>query len=225
MKKLSTKMLLIGLMVLVAIFVASRFFRAPALESNLRKNLLTLDTASVSEVRVLPSKEHTEELRLLRDGKNWKVINGKRSEPSDKAAIKSILEALGNLQAQRLASRKKEKWEDFKVGETGTHVSVYDGKGKKVADFHVGKVGFTPGAGGTYGASYTYVRLSDENEVYTVEGFLEPTFNNSFNEWRDKTFLKLNKDDITRLSFRYPADSGFVASKRDSVWYVGNELA
>jgi hypothetical protein len=224
MKKISTKILLIGLAGLVAIFVVSRFFRSPARESNLRKELLTLDTASVSEVRILPSKDQTEEMRLTRDGRNWKVTKGSRSEPSDRAAVKNILGVMANLQAQRLASRKKEKWEDFKVGETSTHVTAY-AQGKKVADFHVGKVGFTQGGGGMYGGSYTYVRLSDENEVYTVDGFLEPTFNTSFNEWRDKTFLKLSKDDIIKLSFTYSADSGFVASKRDSAWYIGNNLA
>jgi hypothetical protein len=223
MKKLSTKILLIGFAALVVIFVASRFFRSPARESNLRKELITLDTASVSEVRILPSKDQTEEMRLTRDGRNWKVTKGSRSEPSDRAAVKNILGVMANLQAQRLASRKKEKWEDFKVGETSTHVTAY-AQGKKLADFHVGKVGFTQGGGGMYGGSYTYVRLSDENEVYTVDGFLEPVFNTSFNEWRDKTFLKLNKDDIIKLSFTY-SDSGFVVSKRDSVWYIGNEKA
>ncbi len=69
------------------------------------------------------------------------------------------------------------------------------------------------------------MRLSDEDEVYTVEGFLESSFNNSFNDWRDKTLLKLNKSDITKISFRYPADSSFVLDKRDSVWFVGNEKA
>jgi hypothetical protein len=224
MKKISTKILLIGLAGLVAIFVVSRFFRSPARESNLRKELITLDTASVSEVRILPSKDQTEEMRLTRDGRNWKVTKGSRSEPSDRTAVKNILGVMANLQAQRLASRKKEKWEDFKVGKTSTHVTAY-AQGKKIADFHVGKVGFTQGGGGMYGGSYTYVRLSDENEVYTVDGFLEPAFNTSFHEWRDKTFLKLNKEDIIKLSFTDPADSGFVASKRDSAWYIGNNLA
>src|SRR5258705_10752406 len=106
MKKISTKILLIGLVVLVAIFVASRFFRSPARESNLRKGLLTLDTATVSEVRILPSKDRTEEIRLTRDGKNWKVNKSTRTEPSDKSAINAILGVVANLQAQRLASRK-----------------------------------------------------------------------------------------------------------------------
>jgi hypothetical protein len=62
--------------------------------------------------------------------------------------------------------------------------------------------------------------MSDENEVYAVEGFLQPTFDNAYNDWRDKTFLKLNKEDIQEVAFTYPADSGFVLTKRDSVWYV-----
>src|SRR6266850_1885188 len=225
MKRISTKTLLIGLAVLVVIFVASRWFRSPGLESNLRKELVTLDTALVSEVRILPSKDQIEELRLTREGKNWKVSKGNRSELSDRAAVKNILGIMATLKAQRLASRKKERWEDYKVGEGGTHVTVYGEKGKKVADFHIGKTGFTQSGTGQFGGSYTYVRMSDENEVYTVEGFLEPAFDNSFNDWRDKTLLKLNKADIAKLSFRYPADSGFVVNKRDSVWYIGNDPA
>jgi hypothetical protein len=126
------------------------------------------------------------------------------------------------MQAQRMTSRKKEKWNDFNVGDNSTHVSVYQ-DGNKVADFHVGKLGFTQSNNGGFGGAYTYVRLSDEDEVYTVEGFLESTFNNSFNDWRDKTFLKLDKTQITKISFRYPGDSSFVLEKRDSVWFAGND--
>jgi hypothetical protein len=222
MKKLSNKILLVGLIVLVGIFVASRFFRSPGLESNLRKDLLKLDTAKISEVRILPSKEHNEELRLTRTGYDWKVIKGNRQEPTGRSSVKALLSSLAGIKSERLASRKKEKWEEFNVGDNSTHVTVYT-DGKKTADFHVGKLGFTQNGGGNFGGSYTYVRLSDENETHTVEGFLESTFNNGFNDWRNKTLLKLNKDEISKISFLYPTDSGFVAEKRDSTWYIGLE--
>jgi Domain of unknown function (DUF4340) len=224
MKKLSNKILLVGLVVLVGIFVASRFLRSPGLESNLRKDLLKLDTARISEVRILPSKEHQEELRLTRTGYDWKIIKGNRQEPTSKTSVKGLLQSLGGIKAERLASRKKEKWEEYNVGDNSTHVTVYT-DGKKTADFHVGKLGFTQNGSGNFGGSYTYVRLSDENETYAVEGFLESTFNNGFDDWRDKTLLKLNKEAITKVSFLYPADSGFVAEKKDSVWYIGNDKA
>lgn len=222
MKKLSNKILLIGLVVLVGIFVASRFFRSPGLESNLRKDLLKLDTATISEVRILPSKEHQEELRLTRLGNDWKINKGNRQEPTSKTSVNGLLISLAGIKAERLASRKKEKWEEFNVGDNSTHVTVY-ADGNKMVDFHVGKLGFTQNGGGNFGGSYTYVRLSDENEVYTVEGFLESTFNNGFDDWRDKTLLKLSKEEITKISFLYPADSGFVAEKRDSIWYIGQD--
>ena len=224
MKKLSNKILLISLVVLVAIFAASRIFRSPGLESTVRKELVKLDTATVDEVRILPAKERAEEIKLVREGNNWKVSKGTRTEPGNITSVKGMLGSLVNLQAQRIASRKKEKWQDYNVGDNSTHVSVYKG-GDQVADFHVGKLGFVQSADGGFGGAYTYVRLSDEDEVYTVEGFLESSFNNSFNDWRDKTLLKLNKSDITKISFRYPADSSFVLDKRDSVWFVGNEKA
>jgi len=222
MRRINNKILLIGFGILVAIFVAAHYLRSPALETNIRKELIKLDTAAIGEVHILPAKDPGAELKLIRVGKNWKVNKGTRTEASGIGPVKSLLGTLTNLQAQRVASRKKEKWGDFNVGETGTHVTVYQG-GKLVADFHVGKVGFVRNSGGAFGGAYTYLRLSDENEVYTVDGFLESIFNNSFNDWRDKTFLKLNKTDITKLLFQYPLDSGFLAEKRDSVWFIGNE--
>lgn len=218
MKKLSNKILLAGLVVLVGIFAASRFFRSPGLESNLRKDLLTLDTAKIDEIKILPSKERTEELRLVREGNLWKVIKGTRQEPASKTSVKNLLSSL-NMVAQQMVSRKKEKWEEFNVGTNSTHVTVFN-EGNKLADFHVGKLGFTQNSSGGFGGSYTYVRLSDEDQVYSVDGFLEPTFNSTFNDWRDKTLSKLKKEDVIKLSFNYPADSSFVVEKRDSVWYT-----
>ncbi|MEK6783042.1 MAG: DUF4340 domain-containing protein [Bacteroidota bacterium] len=223
MKKLSNTILLVSLVILVAIFAASRLFRSPGLESNLRKDLVKVDTAVISEIRILPSKDHVEEVKVVHVGNAWKVSKGSRTELGNTTMVKSMLSSLSNLQAQRMASRKKEKWSDYNVGENSTHVSVYQGN-IRVADFHVGKLGFTQSSSGGFGGAYTYVRLSDENEVYTVEGFLESSFNNSFDDLRDKTILKLNKVDIVRISFHYPADSSFVMDKRDSVWFIGNEI-
>jgi Domain of unknown function (DUF4340) len=58
-----------------------------------------------------------------------------------------------------------------------------------------------------------------------VEGFLESYFNRSYNDWRDKSFLRLKKDLITELQFNYPADSGFVVTKKDKSWWIGGEQA
>ena len=221
MKKLSTKILFVLLVVLVTVFVLSRIFRSPGLESNLRKTLVSVDTATVSEVRIQPASNRIAEIKLVKEGKNWIVVSDKKKSATDINSVKGILGLLQGLPTQRLASRKKDKWETYNVGDKGTHVTVYAGS-KKIADLNFGKTGFAPG-GGRYGSAYTYVRLSDESEVYTVDGFLESQFNRSYNNWRNKVFLRLNSDEIAKLTFTYPADSGFVVSKKDSVWTIGKE--
>jgi hypothetical protein len=54
---------------------------------------------------------------------------------------------------------------------------------------------------------------------------LESSFNRSFDDWRDKSFLRVKKDRITELQFSYPADSSFALTKKDKGWWIGTEQA
>lgn len=224
MKKINNKILIITLLALVGVFVLSKVFRSPKLESNLRKDLVSVDTATVTELRVAPTNSPGKIIKLTRNGKMWLVENDGKKFSADISAIKNALGTLTALDAERMVSRKKEKWETFNVGEKATNVSVYvDGDQK--ANLFIGKSGFTQGGGGPFGGGgYTYVRLSDEDEVYSVKGFLESTFNRSFNDWRDKALLRVNRDEIRKISFTYRGDSSFVMEKKDSLWYAGTQL-
>jgi hypothetical protein len=92
---------------------------------------------------------------------------------------------------------------------------------------------FTYNQGGNpYGNPYgngiqgiSYVRITGEKKVYGVEGFLSLTFNGKFNDYRDKSFIKLNKDNVVKISFTFPSDSSFILTRKDSVWYAGNSVA
>ena len=209
------------MLLLAGLFVLSRLFHSPGKESNLRKDLVRLDTSKINEVRILPSSHREEEIKLVREGYRWKVIMGQQQAETDEGLVKSMLGMMRQIQAQRMVSHRKNKWEDFNVGEKGTQVSVFEDSGKK-ADFLVGKTGFTQTPEGGFGGAYTYLRLKDENEVYVVEGFFDSGFNRAFNDWRNKAFLRLRKNDINMISFQYPSDTGFVAEKKDSVWFVAH---
>lgn len=223
MKKFSNKVLIITLVVLIGIFALSKIFRSPKLESNVRKELVRIDTAKITEVRLQPAKSLGQEIKLIKSGKEWRVLSDSKEAKVENGTVKSTLEVMMNLQAQRMVTRKKEKWDVFEVGENSTRVSVY-ADGKKQADFRVGKTGFSQGQGQGISGAYTYVRLTDEEEVYSAEGFIGSHFNRSFNDWRNKTFLRVNKDDVARIEFTYP-DSSFVLEKRDSLWFIDNQPA
>lgn len=217
MKKLNNKILIGALVVLVGVFALSRWLRSPGLESNLRKQLLSLDTTNINEVRIKPANYKPLEVVLKKEGNRWRVYNGQQQADTEIGTVKSMLGVLKDLKVQRLASRKKEKWDTYQVGDGATQVNVLqDGK---TTEIFFGKSTYSQGG------AYTYVRLSNVDEVYAIEGFIDSHFNRTYNDWRNKTLLKLNQADISKITFNYPADSSFVLEKRDSVWFAGNVKA
>ncbi len=225
MKKINNKILAIALLVLIGLFVVGKLFRSPQLESNLRKELVVLDTAKVTELRMMPANRKGEVVKITRQGKQWMLEKEGKKLLADETSVKSVLGLLQKIEAQRMVSRKKEKWDAYQVGESSTQVSVYYGT-KLQADVRLGKSGFNQSNAGMYGGgAYTYVRLADEEEVYMVDGFLETTFSRPFNDWRNRSLMKVPRDLITKISFQYPADSSFVLEKRDSVWLVNGAPA
>ena len=114
MKKLSNKILIITLLLLAAVFVLSRLFLAPGRGSNLRKDLVKLDTAGITDVRIRPSSHPEAEVILHREGRQWSVSKEKQQSETDEGLVKSMLGMLLHVEAQRMVSHKKEKWEDFK---------------------------------------------------------------------------------------------------------------
>jgi hypothetical protein len=189
MKKINNKILAIGLVVLVGIFVLARVFRSPKLESNVRKELVSLDVSKVTEVRIA-SRDSS--VQLVKENGKWSVVRDQNKFEADSAAVMRMLQTIQSIDATRMISRKKDKWAGFKVDSTGTNVSVYYGSDKE-ADFQVGSLGFNqnPGGNGQFGqgqgmSPYTYVRLADEDEVYIVDGFLGGMLPTGPGSWRKK---------------------------------------
>lgn len=233
MKTLNNKTLILILIALVGIFVLVRLFRTPALESNLKKELVSVDTSKVTLIKLWPKSENGDEIQLVKGSMRWTINKGDKQYNLEQGAANSLLGYLVKLVPQKMATRKKEKWGEFQVGDSSTRVQVL-ADGDVLADVRFGRVGFNQnqmqmqqqqyGGGGGFGGAFTYVRLEDEDEVYTVDGFLESTFNRGLNDWRDKSLLRIKKDQVTKVSFNYP-DSGFVADKREKKWWIGDQLA
>lgn len=231
MKKLNNKTLIIILVVLVSIFALVRVFRTPAQRSNLKKELVSLDTATVTQIKLIPRIDGAE-MTFKREGSKWTVTKFGKEYSIDLSSAKGLLGQLTKLAPQKMVSRKKEKWNDYQVGDSSTRVQALAGN-DVVADLVIGRIGFNQNpaqmqqqqfGGGGFGGAFTYVRVADEDEVYTVDGFLESTFNRSLNDFRNKTLVRLESEEITKISFNYP-DSGFVAEKRNNKWWIGTVAA
>lgn len=229
--KFNNRTLLIVFLGLAGLLLLTRVFTAKKAERTLDANLVEIDTGKISSIYMYPQAEQGAEIVFSRKGINWIVTKDELSVPADRYSIGNTLDELLNLEADRLVARSAEKWGEYHVNDSlGTRIVVKEGK-KTTLDMIIGRFNYQPPAGGNpgygqqYGTGITYVRNNDEDEVYAVEGFLAMSINQGFNNWRDQAICRLNRDQVTKVVFDYPADSGFVAQKLENNWTINGILA
>jgi hypothetical protein len=220
MRKINPTHLIIALVVLTAIWLVARYAGAERRRSNVRTELIALDTAQVDELHIT-RKADAKPLVLKRlDKGKWKV--GPENEAAfdaDATAVQQALAVLSKVTAQRMLSRKKEKWTEYEVTDSALLVKAFR-QGKTLAAIRIGKLTFPAS-----GSAYTAVRLDNETETYAVQGYLSTNLGRSLTDWRDKTFMRLKPEKVDKIVFEYPADSAFTLTKADSVWKTGDKTA
>jgi len=226
-KKFDNRILFSVLILLVVVFLVARFLKTGKTEKSFKTELFTLDTADVSTILIYPKAENLEEIRFSRDGINWTVTKGEITSDAGENSVKSLLAQLMEVKPKRLAARSKDKWEEFQLTDSlATRIKVIEKGGKETIDLMIGKFTYQQsnnpygGRGNIMGT--TYVRLWDEEEVYAVDGFLSMSINREFSTWRDQRVVNTRKKDVTKLIFTYPADSGFIAIKKDTLWMIND---
>jgi hypothetical protein len=62
--------------------------------------------------------------------------------------------------------------------------------------------------------------LYNDKDVYEVDGFLDMTFNQGANIFRDGTVIKSDHNNWQQIQFVYPADSSFQIVKKGNSWFL-----
>jgi hypothetical protein len=205
MKKISTLKLLGLLAILVLIYAATEFFSNTGRSKSFRQELVAIDTAAVSRVEI--DKDGTS-LEIYAEGKSWKVSSNKgRLYNAEDERVKGMLSSLQTIKPSRIASRNKEKWQEFQVDSTGTRVKVFENK-KKTLDLVIGRFAVKGQQ-----QFYSYVRLFDEDNIYVADNFMGFSVPTDENSYRNQTITNINRDSISAVRFEYPADSSFSLTK------------
>ncbi|MEM7550215.1 MAG: DUF4340 domain-containing protein [Bacteroidota bacterium] len=215
-KKLTTGKLLVALLALGLVYFGLQFFGNKKRSSSFREVLVDIDTAKSTKVVITKSGE---ELKLLKEEGDWLVEldNGKKVEALNSSVIRS-LESLNTIKPGRVAAKKEEKWKDYSVDSSGTRIQVFEDE-KKALDIVLGRFGVKGQR-----QFYTFVRLWEDDEVYTSDNFMGASFSTESGNYRDKTLVKAVKDSIQQIDFVYPNDSSFNLVKSESgTWILDGE--
>ena len=219
MAKSNTIRLILILVILLLIYSGIEFFGGSERSSNFRTSLVEIDTAKVTKVVFTKSNEVTD---LVKEENNsWKVkLSSGEYAPAEKSAVKNAINNLLTIKPGRIAARKQEKWSEYQVDTAGTRVEVFEGDGKTL-DLVVGRFGVKG-----QNQFYTFVRLSDEDEVYVADNFMSFSVNQEANAYRNQKFVEFTKDSLQEIAFRYPSDSAFSLKRTiDNHWVIGEQRA
>jgi hypothetical protein len=228
-KQFNNKMLLYVSGALILLLIFTLLIRIPREKATIKDRLIVFDSIEVNKIVIYPKLSKNNPIEFNKNNGKWTVKQGQIVSSTQKDAVQNMMNEVLSIKPQSLAAKDKSKWKEFELTDSlSTTVRFINKKDKTLADLMVGKFSYKESAnpyGGNGVQGTSYVRLSDQNEVYGVDGFLSFFFSVTFNDWRDKSFINSNKNDITSVNFSFPSDSSYILSKKDSGWYAGSEPA
>jgi hypothetical protein len=230
-RRFNNRKLLYILAVLGAILLVTFLIKIPREKATLRQRLTAFDTTSVNKIIIYPRITEGEPFEFIKNNGKWTIQQkGVVAEPQA-GAVQNIFYEVLNIKPASLASVDKSKWKEFNLTDSlGIRLKFLNKNENVVSDVMIGKFTYKPSSNPYAGSrannveGTSFVRLYDEDEVYSVDGFLSLSFTGKFNDYRNKSFLRLKKEDVTKISFSFPSDSSFVLTKKDSTWYLGNKI-
>lgn len=191
---MNNRKLLYVLLALGGLFLLSQLFNRKK-ERSFKSELVSLDTATVSRIVLHPQADGHHEIQLEKAGGRWFAQQGSLKVPVAPGALNGILNELVSIKVKSIATRSKDRWAEYEIGDsTGSRVEVFSGN-KKLADFYSGKFGFNPQGN----SMISYIRSAGEDEVYATDGFQSMTFNATFSSFRDKTLLEIEPEQVTGI--------------------------
>jgi hypothetical protein len=203
---------------LIIIAAAIYIFQGGKNERTFREVLVDIDTSSVTEILIYPKSHKPNEVKLFKENNEWHV-----SLPSGGSAkvtnqrMSSLFSQLLAIQPKRLAAREESKWNELQVDSTGSRVKVFEGSDLTL-DLVVGRFSFQQPR-----TMNTFVRLYNDKDVYEVDGFLDMTFNQGANTFRDGTIINSDYNNWKQIQFVYPADSSFQLVNTGSTWLLNGK--
>jgi hypothetical protein len=153
------------------------------------QNLPGVPSVKKDDITKISFKSANGETILAKD-KNNKWLIQPMNYPADKSAVDSMLSNITDLKISALISDKKiyDRYNLDDANKIG--VTAFAGD-KEVRNFDIGKVSDT--------SSFTFVKLANNNNVYSISGNARMVFDKKLADLRDKVVMNLKKEEITEI--------------------------
>lgn len=215
----ATKSLLIITIVLAFITGLRYTFKGGSGSKALTSAINSVNISNINKIVIDAPNNEWIELKL--NSGNWQVSNKTLNEwyPADNSRVENLLNQTTNVTPKAVMTRNPSKYPLYKVDTTGTAITFFSGD-KKISDFIVGRFQFV-----SQNDMSTYIRMSADDNVLAIDGFLGTSLTANVDGWRNKQIWSIPENEIYELKFNYPADSSFTVTKTDvdDKWTLGGD--
>lgn len=144
------------------------------------------------------------QLTLRFEGGSWMV----EDYLVDSDTISGLLEDLGNLRLSTVVSTNPVNFASYGATDSATRITLHSQDRSQM--FYVGIAGLEPGT--------IYLRPESLPQVYQVTSNLLSYVFLTLDQWRDKTIIDLNRDELARISLTRAGRQVTVEPGEDGVW-------
>ncbi|MDR1894796.1 MAG: DUF4340 domain-containing protein [Spirochaetales bacterium] len=149
-----------------------------------------------------------ESLVLSRTGEDW-VLPGEGNFSADPGRVNRLLSMVTSVKPIDMVSQAGRP-ERYDLDETARFTLRAYKQDNLVRELYIGK---TSDSG-----SYSYVLFPGNRDIFSLRGSLKSSLDLSSREFRNKTVLKLNREEVSRIRYTGGAVSGTLLKNADGQW-------
>ncbi|MBI9102212.1 MAG: DUF4340 domain-containing protein [Spirochaetales bacterium] len=150
-------------------------------------------------------------LSIEKSDAGWMIAEG--SYPADSGKVNKLLDAVEDVVPVDLVSQAGSHGRYDLDDEKKIILKAWNGD-RLVREIHFGKLSSS--------GNYNYVLFPGDKNVYTLRGNLRGTLDASSEEYRDKTVMQLNRNDIIKITHTESGLTRFVSKGAGDAWTYGS---
>lgn len=195
---------------LLAFFLLSKLFNKKSVRS-FTTDIIQIDTKAVDRI-VFHNSNPSAQFEISKHDNGWTVKNTNIEADALSSSVSALLDNLNNIKAQRPVAKSQDKWAEYEVdNEKGKRIELFSGS-KVVEDLVIGRFNFNQQTR----SAKSYVRRSNDDNVYVIDGFLSMSIGQSMDAFRDKNLVTVNSNDIAEINIQ--SELGNRSAKKENYW-------
>lgn len=195
-------------LLIVVVFISQNPFSKYETEEETKSLFANFDKNDIAKIELTKEDKTTV---LTKNGDKW-LVETMDNYPADQEEVKKLLDKVSEFKTEQLISQNPEKQSKFEVDSSGIEAKLSDLNGKALAHFFVGK------SGPSFMSSY--VRKTDSDKVYLMDGYLKSIFDKGERGWRDRAIFAFNKGNITQMTIESEDEKVVIPKNKKGNWVI-----